>query len=476
MFSKGVSTMKSFLPMIVLTIATACPATAVSAAANNVVLIVADDLGRDLGCYGNGVIKTPNLDGLAADGTLFTRAFCTTASCSPSRSVILSGLFNHANGQYGLQHGPHHFHSFDQLHSVSGRLSTAGYRTARIGKFHVEPESSYPFDRELPGNPRNGVQMAERCREFLAARDAKPFFLYFCTTDPHRGGQVGPPPLEPNRFGNEGVYAGVEEVRYDPRQVLVPPFLPDTLTSRAELAEYYQSVTRLDQGVGRLIRVLKETGHWDDTLVIFISDNGIPFPGAKTTTYDPGLRLPCLVRNPHCAKRGLRCDAMISWIDIAPTILEFAGAAVRDDSMHGRSFLSVLDQPNPPGWNEVYCSHTFHEVTMYYPVRGVRTERYKLLWNIAHPLPFPFASDLYRSATWQEALSLGEDARYGRRTVKAYVHRPQFELYDLEEDPDETVNRANDPSYAATLATLKERIRAMQERTKDPWRHKWEYE
>ena len=448
----------------------------VRAASKNVVLIVADDLGCDLGCYGNRAIKTPHLDALAADATLFTRAFCTTASCSPSRSVILSGMFNHANGQYGLQHGPHHFSSFNQLKTLSGRVSTAGYRTARIGKFHVDPESSYPFDRQLPGNPRNGVQMAEHCREFVTAADPKPFFLYFCTTDPHRSGDVGPPPLKPNRFGNEGKHPGVEEVGYDPNDVVVPPFLPDTPTCRAELAEYYQSVSRFDQGVGRLIKVLKDAGHWDDTLVVVISDNGIPFPGAKTTTYEPGLRLPCLVRDPYRSQRPVRSGAMISWIDIAPTILEFVGAKPMDDSMHGRSFLSVLDQAKPELWNEVYCSHTFHEVTMYYPVRGVRTERYKLLWNIAHPLPFPFASDLYRSATWQEALTHGEVDHYGRRTVKAYVHRPEFELYDLVRDPDEIKNLAGDPAHAQTLDTLKAKIRAMQERTKDPWLHKWEYE
>src|SRR5438046_8777974 len=104
------------------------------AATKNVVLVVADDLGRDLGCYGNSVIKTPNLDALAADGTLFTRAFCTTASCSASRSVMLTGMYNHANGQYGLAHSVHHFSTFDATTTLPARLRKANYRTARIGK------------------------------------------------------------------------------------------------------------------------------------------------------------------------------------------------------------------------------------------------------------------------------------------------------------------------------------------------------
>src|SRR5262245_55428857 len=115
------------------------PASA-GATTRNVILVVADDMGCTLGCYGDRVAKTPNLDRLAADGTVFTHAFCTTASCSPSRSVILSGLYNHANGQYGLEHAAHHFRSHDRVRSLSGRLAEAGYRTARVGKYHVAPE------------------------------------------------------------------------------------------------------------------------------------------------------------------------------------------------------------------------------------------------------------------------------------------------------------------------------------------------
>ncbi len=464
------------LARLMILLMAACSAIEARGASKNVVLVVADDLGCDLGCYENRAIKTPNLDRFAADGTLFTHAFCTTASCSPSRSVILSGLYNHANGQYGLQHAAHHFSSFDRLKTLSARLAAAGYRTARVGKFHVTPEVVYPFEQELPGNPRNGVAMANACRALITADDERPFFLYFCVTDPHRSGEFGSPPYRPNLFGNEGKHPGVDEVTYDPNDVIVPPFLPDTPTCRAELAEYYKSVSRFDQGFGRLVDVLKEAGHWDDTLVIVISDNGIAFPGAKTTTYEPGLRLPCLVRNPYVKQRGVRTEAMVSWVDIAPTILDFAGAPAATGEMHGRSFLGVLNQAHPEGWDEVYASHTFHEVTMYYPVRGVRTRRYKLLWNVAHPLPFPFASDLYRSATWQEALTRPADSLYGKRTVAAYVNRPRFELYDLVQDPDELVNLADDPKHAATFEELRSKIQAMQKRTGDPWLHKWEYE
>lgn len=446
-----------------------------SAATKNIVVVVADDLGLTLGCYGDRVARTPHLDQLAAEGTLFTHAFCTTASCSPSRSVILTGMFNHANGQYGLQHGPHHFSTLDRITSLPARLSKAGYRTARIGKFHVAPESVYPFDAELPGNPRNSVQMAERCREFVAADDSRPFFLYFCSNDPHRSGQTGPPPHEPNLFGNEGNYPGSAPVTFDPQSIVVPPFLPDTPVCRAELAEYYQSAARFDQGVGKLVEVLKAAGRWDDTLLVFLSDNGVPFPGAKTTVYEPGLRLPLIVRNPLSKARGTQSDSLVSWVDLAPTILEFAGAP-GDKQLQGHSFLSEVNAPGGKSADEVYASHTFHEVTMYYPMRVVRTRKHKLIWNLAHGLEYPSASDLWHSATWQEALAKGPSSAYGKRTVAQYLRRPEWELYDLDADPDETKNLAADSEHAATLASLKEKLRAFQERTKDPWLHKWEYE
>src|SRR5262245_52435593 len=225
----------------------------------NVVLIVADDHGPDLGCYGNKDIRTPHLDRLAADGTRFELAFCTTASCSASRSVLLSGLHNHLNGQYGHQHAFHHFASFPSVKSLPVILAGAGYRTAAIGKYHVAPETVYHFDTYIAGNQgglRNPVSMAEKCRAFIDAKDDRPFFLYFCTADPHRGGGVDKDnPLLPDRFGNGPKYDGVTEVRYDPAKLTVHPFLPDTPACRAELAQYYQSASRVDQGVGKLIEI-----------------------------------------------------------------------------------------------------------------------------------------------------------------------------------------------------------------------------
>lgn len=442
----------------------------------NVVLFVTDDQGQDAGCYGNPVLKTPNLDRLAAEGTRFPLAFATTASCSASRSVILTGLYNHANAQFGHEHDYHHFRTYDGVKSLPVRLSEAGYRTARIGKLHVGPEAVYRFDATIPGNSRNPVQMAENCRSFLGAKDDRPFFLYFCTSDPHRSGGRGAAPHRPDLFGNGKEYPGVEEVKYDPKDVIVPPFLPDTPACRAELAEYYQSVSRIDQGLGRLVQALKDARQWENTLLIYISDHGIAFPGGKTTVYEPGLRSPCVVRHPRATKRGVASNAMVGWPSLTPTILEAAAALPGDAVFHGRSFLGILEEEQPQGWDEIYASHTFHEITMYYPMRVVRTRRHKLIWNLAHGLPYPFASDLWAAPTWQEVYRKGPEALYGRRTVEAYLHRPKFELYDLESDPHEVKNLADDPAAAALLKELQEKLKAFQKRTKDPWILKWEYE
>jgi N-sulfoglucosamine sulfohydrolase len=445
----------------------------------NLVLIVADDMGLTLGAYGDKNAKTPHLDRLAAEGTRFTHAFCTTASCSPSRSVILTGLHNHASGQYGLQHAAHHFETFSTVRSLPVLLREAGYRTARIGKFHVGPESVYQFEEVITGDGggRNPMAMAERTRTFLEAKSDRPFFLYFCTADPHRSGEAGKKePLAPDRFGNAGSHQGVEEVRYEPGQLVVPPFLPDTPACRAELAEYYQSVSRVDQGVGRLLKLIEETGQGNDTVVMFLSDNGIPFPGAKTTQYEPGIRLPLIVRAPGHPKGGIVSRAMVSWTDIAPTLLDFAGMdPPTQPAMHGRSFRAAIETVDLAGWDEVYGSHTFHEVTMYYPMRVVRTRRHKLIQNIAHPLSYPFASDLHGSATWQGVLKDGLST-YGRRSVKDFLARPRWELYDLEADPDEIKNLAEDPQSRDTLAALKAKLKAFQERTKDPWLVKYAHE
>ena len=490
--------------------------TLLNAAERNIIFVVTDDEGQTLGCYGDPVGVTPNIDALAKDGTVFLNAYATTASCSASRSVIMSGLHNHKNGQYGHQHHYHKFSSFHNLVSLTlpRVLQGTGYRTGQIGKFHVAPEEVYRFETYLRGNTRNAVQMAEQCREFLTNKsDSRPFFLYFATSDPHRGGgtdETSERELKPDLFGNKpnrGAHTGVDEVFYDPKEVPVPAYLPDTPETREELAQYYQSCSRIDKGLGRLIEILKEAGLYDKTLIVFTSDHGVAFSGAKTTVFEPGLRVPFVVRNPYEKMRGVVSKALISHIDITPSLLDFAGGldpkingpknwvnpdqywkergeALKENrsgghkfrSYHGKSWISILGEPNAEHWDTIFASHTFHEIQMYYPMRVVRDKQYKLIWNIASGLPYPFASDLWAASSWQAQYRQGMDAPYGKRTVGQYIHRPKFELYDMQKDPDEAANLADDPKYAQVLERYQEKLRAFQKEMEDPWIMKWDYE
>lgn len=487
----------------------------VDAAERNVIFIITDDESPTLGCYGDAVAKTPAIDAIAADGVVFNNAFATTASCSASRSVVMSGLHNHRNGQYGHAHHYHKFMSFPDVVSLSlpRVMSRAGYRTGHIGKYHVAPRSVYQFDQFFNGPSRNPVKMADIVRDFITADSDQPFFLYFGTSDPHRsGGVVEDSPLKhkPNRFGNpagDDGYPGVDEVVYDADAVPVPAFLPDTPETRSELAQYYQSVSRIDQGVARLVEILKSAGLYDKTLIVFTSDHGMAFSGGKTTVYEGGLRVPFVVRDPYQTRRGFQSDAMISHIDITPTLLDYAGGldaqtnGPKDsinpkafwkkegqfvgennngntpfDAYHGRSWLTTLADPDAKHHNQIFASHTFHEIQMYYPMRVVRDGDFKLIWNIAHPLPYPFASDLWAASSWQAQYEKGLDAQYGNMTVGRYIQRPEFELYDIANDPHETINLADSSGYAKTLEAYKTKLKKLQKRFGDPWAMKWDYE
>ncbi len=431
----------------------------------NVLMMIADDQGMDMGAYGSKVVQTPNQDRLAEQGVRFTNAFATVASCSASRSVILTGLFNHTNGQYGHAHSYHNLHTLPHVQSLPFLLRQAGYRTGIVGKFHVNPASRFPFDYQAPsqelGGNRNVAAMAESAKTFLSRpedRD-KPFFLLIGYSDPHRSGQG---------FANERDYPGVEAIRYSPDEVELPSHLPDTPETRQEMAEYYQAVSRLDQGIGMMLNVLEETGHGQDTLIFFFSDNGIPFAGAKTNLYDPGIHLPFLVSSPEQSRQGVVNNAMVSYIDLVPTILDWTGAAQPTYELPGRSILPILEEENPKGWDEVYLSHTFHEITMYYPTRGLRTRRYKYLKNLYPELSFPHASDLYASKTWQSILK-GKLTHMGARRTQDYLQRPAEELYDLENDPEEVKNLAGDPRHAELIKKFRGRLLDFQKRTDDPW-------
>ncbi|KAL2835597.1 alkaline-phosphatase-like protein [Aspergillus pseudoustus] len=436
-------------------------------AKKNVLLVIADDLGRSTGCYGQKGIKTPNIDSLANEGTIFDNAFASTASCSGSRSVIYTGLHTHENGQYGLGHYTHHFMTFDHIQTAPKLLRNHGYLTGIIGKIHVGPLSVYPWEVVVESPSRDVAWVAEEASSFFqnAKKDERSFWLTVGYMDPHRDHTRG-------GFGNGDAKVSIEDPIYNPEDVEVPEFLSDIPEVRHELAEYYRAIGRVDRGLGLILKALNEHGFAEDTLVIFMSDNGPPFLNSKTTLFDAGIRLPLIMRQPGIVQ-GSRNSHLVSFIDILPTMLDWAGyqeGKPTEPQRRGRSLLPILtDDSTRDSWTKVFGSHTFHEITNYYPTRFLRTTRYKYHRNIAWKLDFPFSTDLYASLSWEGMRNISGPVMIGRRPLKNYIQRPAEELYDLLNDLSETTNLALDPSYQDLLVRLRGELEAWQRETKDPW-------
>jgi N-sulfoglucosamine sulfohydrolase len=301
--------------------------------------------------------------------------------------------------------------------------------------------------------------MAEQARQFIAADSDKPFMVVVGFSDPHRA---------PENFGNTRAWPAVERVTYPPADVQIPAHLPDLAEVRQDVAQYYEAISRLDSGVGLLLDVLRTSGHAGDTLVIYLSDNGRPFPGAKTTLYDEGIHLPLIVVAPGRIK-GVASEAMVSWIDIAPTILDWTGAAAAEAyALPGRSLLPILQQRRPEDWDRIFASHSFHEIQQYYPMRALRTREFKYIVNLAAELSYPIAGDIQSSPSWR-AIESRPTAGLGRRPLQAFLHRPAEELYDLRKDRDELRNVAADPEYRAVLERFRKEMAEFRATTHDPW-------
>ncbi len=258
--------------------------------------------------YGDTIAKTPAIDAIAADGTLFRNAFATTASCSASRSVVMSGLHNHLNGQYGHAHSFHKFSSFHNVisYSLPRVMAEEGYRTGHIGKYHVAPEEVFHYETYMKANSRNPVEMANTAKEFITADSEKTIPALFWNEAIRivvaGKDQTAESELKPDLFGNKPnkqSHEGVEEVFYKLDEVVIPHFLSDTQETREELVQYYQSISRVDQGIAELVKILKEADLYDKTMIIFTADHGMAFAGGKTTVYEGGLRVPFVVRNPY---------------------------------------------------------------------------------------------------------------------------------------------------------------------------------
>lgn len=277
-----------------------------------------------------------------------------------------------------------------------------------------------------------------------------------------------------------GLIPDWQPIKYNPDDIIVPYFVQDTPAARRDIAAQYTTVSRLDQGLGLVLQELKNAGFYDDTLVIYSSDNGIPFPTGRTNLLDPGMAEPFLVSSPLNKERwGQISNAMVSLVNIVPTILdwfdikypEYKIFGPENVQLTGQSILPVLKEEPSAGWDEVYASHNLHEVTMYYPMRVVRTSEYKLIHNLNYKMPFPIDQDFMLSPSFQDLLNRTRRGvpTHWFKSLKQYYYRSQWELYNLKNDPHELNNLAGSSEYKSLLVELQARLNSWQNVTDDPW-------
>lgn len=407
------------------------PAFAQSSELPNIVFLISDDHSTpDLGCYGNSAIHTPHLDRLAAAGLRFDNGFVASPQCSPNRSAIFCGCSPHTIGTSRL----HTRYPAWEASFVEG-LREAGYHTGAYRKVHQGDPFNERFDFYRPAR----VPFSE----FFDKRPVgKPFFLHVGFTDPHR----------PYR-------KGVFSPAHDPAKVMVPDFLPDTPKVREDIALYYDAVARMDSECGEVLDLLEQHGLTENTLVVFMGDNGMPFPRAKGSLYDPGIKVPTLARWPGRIKPGSVTNALMSAIDLPVTWLAMAGAKP-SVKMRGESLLPVFNDPQAPLRDAVFAERNWHNTLD--PSRSVRTQRYKLIFNAQPRFPYRPASDLEASLSWQSYIE--EKWKSSGSALKAHhwqllePSRPTIELYDLKHDPGEFNNRATDPELSEVRRDLEYKL------------------
>ncbi|KAG5669327.1 hypothetical protein PVAND_017215 [Polypedilum vanderplanki] len=457
----------------------------------NVLFLLADDAGFEIGAYLNKIVQTPNIDALARRSLLFEKAFVSVSSCSPSRSAILTGQPIHQNGMYGLHNAENHFNSFDNIQSLPKILKNHNIKTGLIGKKHVGPSEAFKFDFEATEEQhsinqvgRNITKIKLLVREFLKNSSDSQFFLMVAFHDPHRCGHVTPqfgPFCERFGSGEEGM--GIIEdwhpIYYQWEQVQLPYYIQDTEPARRDIAAQYTTISRLDQGIGLVLKELESAGRNRDTLVIYTSDNGPPFPSGRTNFYEPGMNVPLLMSSPDKKRWHEATYALTSHLDLLPTFLDWFDIPQQNldenevTSLTGKSLLSLLDH-DPPNddTTAVFGSHNFHEVTMAYPMRVIRNKRYKLIHNLYYESKFPIDQDFYVSWTFQDILNrtISKMGIPWYKTLKNYYIRPEFELYDLNKDILERQNLAYKKDFLKLRNEMEEKLKKWQEDTNDPWR------
>lgn len=427
----------------------------------NIILIIADDMAwDDAGVYGHPHIKTPHIDQLARDGMLFHNAFLTASSCSPSRASIITGTYPHQTDAEQL-HWPI---PANRLTFVE-RLRSAGYWTAQAGKWHFGDAIKDRFDLIAPENTAGFVFQANQensqkattendgsgCQKWTSVLNQrvpdKPFFLWLAAVDPHRP------------------YDQPDHPTHTPEMVRIPPYLPDNEQVRNDFVNYYEEIHRMDRYIGELVADLDAQELSENTLILFISDNGRPFPREKTTLYDGGIKTPWIVKWPNQIQKGSETEMLVSSIDIATTCLSLAGAQV-DAVFEGKDFSPLFQQGNEQIREYIYAEDHWHDFEDY--ARAIRSTEYKYIRNFYPDLPNTPPADALRSPTFQSMLALKESNSLSEVQMACFVEpRAEEELYHIPSDPHELTNLAGDPAHQDLLDQLRLQMKEIRSQTDD---------
>ncbi len=447
----------------------------------NVVFILAEDQGEQLGALGTPGLETPRLDGLAERGVLFTRAYTPYPVCSAAKASIYTGRWPNGHGLLGNTANffkpAAELTDDDRAHPLFERsriqagvptlievLDDAGFTTAVTHKLHVLPVEKLPYDVRVQ---KTTVESVDALVTELAASD-RPFFLMLNVKGSHR-------PFRDSEHDDIGV---------DPGAVRLPGHLPDTPVVRRDWAEYLDSIERTDQIVGAALDALMRAGVSNDTLVVFTSDHGPAFQRGKLALHDLGTHVPAIVAGPGVV-RGVRSDALVSHVDWMPTILDWLGLGSEpgpEPGFDGRSLLPLLEGERDPAPRAFVFSQIDHEIQQHdrgMRERSVQDGDWRLIWRDDGRKPRTFNADLWRKSRWrnltyEETIEQRSDHPDAFRRLRQVDTRrlrgvaPPIELYDLSRDPDELVNRAQDPAAQAERARLLDALRQWMQETGDP--------
>lgn len=434
----------------------------------NVLFITLDDMNFDsVGVYGSKVPDTtPNLDQLAAGGFRFDHAHVTIAICQPTRAVWMTGRYPHTNGALG----------FDQINddvpTLPETLRANGFYTGILGKTsHVIPSRTKAFEYSRGSDEmmrgRSQERYAQYTAEFLkvAKRTGRPFFLMVNANDPHHPfdnrkpaseREVSDAPVMERTYN--GDFPAPSRI-YQPDEVVVPGFVPDLPEVREEMAQYYSSVRRADDVVGRVLSELMSAGFADNTVVMLKSDHGIALPFAKTNVWRHSTRTPWIIRWPGVLEPGsVDTEHLVSGIDFAPTVLDILGIEAMA-GMNGQSILPLLVDKEQTDRQFVFTQMNRTVAKTDYVMRSVQSKRFGLIWNAWSDGETEFDNaPAIRSMTWAAMTAAAESDPMIARRVQHFLYRVPFEFYDYENDPHGLNNLIDNPAFGDLIETYRNKL------------------